>query len=225
VVDSLLARLERPSVVATSDVLADGIVTVPQANGREGVLYLPPGRRTPAPLLVMFHGATQRAERSLVFLRDLADEVGLLVYAPQSLRRTWDFIEGGYGPDVQSVQAGLDWVFERVAVDVSRLAAAGFSDGAGYALSLGITNGDMFTNVLAWSPGYMRFPAERGSPRIFVSHGVHDRILPIDRCSRLLVPRLRRAGYEVDYIEFDGPHTLPPDIAEVSVKSFVDPPS
>src|SRR5215510_1490792 len=96
-----LARIERPRVVATSDALADGLVTVAQANGRAGVLYLPPGRRAPAPLLVMFHGATQRAERSLAFLRELADEVGLVVYAPQSLGRTWDFIEGGYGPDVQ----------------------------------------------------------------------------------------------------------------------------
>jgi phospholipase/carboxylesterase len=224
VVDTQLARLEPPSVVATSDVLADGIVTMPQANGREGVLYLPAGRRAPAPLLVMFGGATQRAERSLVFLRDLADEVGLVVYAPQSLGRTWDFIEGGYGPDVESVQAGLDWIFERVALDVSRLAVGGFSDGAGYALSLGITNGDWLTNVIAWSPGYMRFPAERGSPRIFVSHGVHDRILPIDRCSRLLVPRLRRAGYEVDYIEFDGPHTLPPEVAEVTMRWFLERP-
>ena len=117
-----LARIERPRVVAASDALADGLVTVAQANGRAGVLYLPRGRRAPAPLLVMFHGATQRAERSLAFLRELADEVGLVVYAPQSLGRTWDFIEGGYGPDVQSVQAGLEWIFERVAVDVSRLA-------------------------------------------------------------------------------------------------------
>jgi phospholipase/carboxylesterase len=208
-------------VAAAATVLADGIVTMPQANGREGVLYLPAGRQEPAPLMVMFHGATGRAARSLEFLGALADEMGLVLYAPQSLGRTWDFIEGGYGPDVDTVQAGLGWIFERVAVDVSRLAVAGFSDGAGYALSLGITNGDVFTNVIAWSPGYMRFPAERGSPRIFVSHGTQDRILPIDRCSRLLVPRLQRAGYDVYYREFDGPHTLPPEFARLAIEQLV----
>ena len=109
-----------------------------------------------------------------------------------------------------------------MAVDVSRLAVGGFSDGAGYALALGVTNGDLFTNVIAWSPGYMRFPAERGSPRIFVSHGTQDWVLPIDRCSRLLVPRLRAAGHDVYYREFDGLHTLPPELARMAIEQLVN---
>jgi predicted esterase len=48
---------------------------------------------------------------------------------------------------------------------------------------------------------------------MFVSHGVHDRVLPIDRCSRRLVPGLRRTGYEVTYEEFDGGHLVPADVA------------
>jgi len=31
----------------------------------------------------------------------------------------------------------------------------GFSDGASYALSVGITNGDLFTHVIAFSPGFV----------------------------------------------------------------------
>ena len=50
-------------------------------------------------------------------------------------------------------------------------------------------------------------------PHIFVSHGTHDRVLPIDRCRRAIVPRLERAGYDVHYQEFDGPHTVPEAIA------------
>ena len=61
-----------------------------------------------------------------------------------------------------------------------------------------------FTHVLAFSPGFLA-PAERvGSPRIFVSHGTRDGWLPIERCSRRIVPQLERAGYEVRYREFDG---------------------
>lgn len=44
--------------------------------------------------------------------------------------------------------------------------------------------------------------------------GVEDRVLPIDRCSRPLVRRLKGAGYAVDYREFDGPHTVPAEIAK-----------
>jgi phospholipase/carboxylesterase len=34
-------------------------------------------------------------------------------------------------------------------------------------------------------------------PRLFISHGTNDSILPIGRTSRRGVPRLRAAGYAV----------------------------
>ena len=52
----------------------------------------------------------------------------------------------------------------RYAVDPSRVAVGGFSDGASYALSLGLTNGDLFTHVLAFSPGFRR-RERRAGPR------------------------------------------------------------
>jgi phospholipase/carboxylesterase len=62
---------------------------------------------------------------------------------------------------------------------------------------------------------------QEGSPHIFVSHGTRDRWLPIDRCSRVIVPRLERAGYEVRYREFEGGHVVPPEIAREAVGWFV----
>ena len=56
-----------------------------------------------------------------------------------------------------------------------------------------------------------------GTPRIFISHGTKDQILPIDQCSRRLVPILHQSSYDVQYHEFDGPHTVPPDIARQAV--------
>lgn len=53
-------------------------------------------------------------------------------------------------------------------------------------------------------------PAHVGRPRVFVSHGTKDAVLPIDRCSRSLVPELERDGYVVRYHEFDGGHWPPP---------------
>jgi phospholipase/carboxylesterase len=51
-----------------------------------------------------------------------------------------------------------------------------------------------------------------------VSHGTADPILPIDSCSRLFVPALLGAGYEVRFHEFDGGHTVPPPVADEAVK-------
>jgi phospholipase/carboxylesterase len=42
---------------------------------------------------------------------------------------------------------------------------------------------------------------------------VGDDVLPINRCSRRIVSRLRSDGYSVHYREFFGGHTVPDSIA------------
>ena len=59
-----------------------------------------------------------------------------------------------------------------------------------------------------------------GRPRIFVSHGVQDRVLPIEQCSRRLVPQLEAGGYEVDYGEFQGGHIVPEELARHALQAF-----
>ncbi len=193
------------------------------APGVDALLYVPAGYRAdrPAPLAVMLHGAGGRAAHGLALLHGLADAAGLVLLAPASRGRTWDVILGGFGPDVAALDAALAAAFARCAVDPGRVALGGFSDGASYALSLGLTNGDLFTHVLAFSPGFLA-PARRvGAPRCYVSHGTRDAVLPIGPCSRRIVPRLERAGYAVRYREFDGPHTVPPAVAREAVAWFV----
>ena len=117
----------------------------------------------------------------------------------------------------------LEQLFARHAVDAEHLAIGGFSDGASYALSLGLINGGLFTHVLAFSPGFMAPTRMADSPRFFVSHGVADDVLPIERTSRRLVPELRRAGYDLEYREFAGGHVLPPEIARAGGDWFLAP--
>jgi phospholipase/carboxylesterase len=190
---------------------------------RDGLLYVPPGYRRdrPAPLALMLHGAGGNAQHSLSLLRSFADSSGILLLAPESRRETWDVIGGGYGPDVAFIDRALEQTFNRYAVDVRRIAFGGFSDGASYALSLGIINGDLSTHVIAFSPGFMSPTRQKGSPRLFISHGTRDQVLPIDRCSRRIVPQVKHAGYDVRYREFDGPHTVPPMIAREAVDWFI----
>jgi predicted esterase len=143
-----------------------------------------------------------------------AEEAGLCVLLPESRGSTWDAILGGFGPDVAFIDRALARTFELVNVDETRLAIGGFSDGASYALTLGLPNGSLFRRILAFSPGFVVGAVPDGKPRIFVSHGTRDTVLPIDRCSRVLVPQLRRAGYDVTYREYDGVHAVPPEIAK-----------
>ena len=116
---------------------------------------------------------------------------------------------GGYGPDVAFIDAALTLTFSRYSVDPGRLGVEGFSDGASYALGLGLSNGHLFSHVLAFSPGFLSVIDREGSPRIFVSHGTSDSILPIDQCSRRIVPELRGQKYDVEYVEFEGDHEVP----------------
>jgi phospholipase/carboxylesterase len=127
---------------------------------------------------------------------------------------------GGYGSDVKFIVRALRQTFDRLPVDPRRLAVTGFSDGASYALSVGLTNGDLFTHVIAFSPGFASSAAYRGKPPVFISHGTFDEVLPIDRCSRRIVPQLERAGYEVRYREFEGSHTVPQRVAREALEWF-----
>jgi phospholipase/carboxylesterase len=192
-------------------------------DGKDALLYVPAGYRPehPAPLAVMCHGAGGSAGHGLDILQYLADELGLLLLAPASRRQSWDIIVDDYGPDIAFIDEALTTTFERCAVDPERIAIGGFSDGASYALSVGIMNGDLFTHILAFSPGFMAPLIQRKAPKLFISHGTHDDVLPIDRCSRQIVPQLMQAGYDVRYQEFDGPHTVPPDISRETGRWFV----
>lgn len=214
------ARLSaRPPKTPVAGPAVPGEAALGMESDRDTLLYIPTGIQTgqPAPLVVLFHGAGGVASGGLSLLRPLADSYNLVLAAPSSRRSTWDGIGGDFGPDVDVVDSALQRIFERVQVDPGRVAVGGFSDGASYALGLGLANGDLFTKVIAFSPGFVP-PARRvGRPAVFVSHGVADDVLPINRTSRKLVPALTKDGYEVSYHEFEGPHTVPPDIASRAV--------
>lgn len=188
----------------------------------ESFLYVPAGYSAdqPAPLVLSLHGAGGSAHQGLAQLQGLANEMGFLLLAPSSHQRTWDVIRGGFGRDVLPIDGALEQTFSRYSIDPTHVAIGGFSDGASYALSLGITNGTLFSHVIAFSPGFMVPTGQEGAPRFFISHGTEDQVLPIDRCSRRIVPQLQRAGYEVRYLEFAGGHTVPRDVAREAVDWF-----
>ena len=206
----------RISARPRKDVTTSGTGTRPLGLGesRDGLVQLPPDLAAGAlPLLVLLHGAGGSGAGILRRLGAAASDAGVAVLAPDARGPTWDAIRGRFGADVEFIGRALDRVFATTAVDPARVAIGGFSDGATYAISLGVANGDVFRRVLAFSPGFYVEGATRGSARFFISHGTGDRILPIDRCSRVIVDALRTSGHQVTYREFDGGHEIPAAIA------------
>jgi predicted esterase len=191
---------------------------------RDALLFVPSSidPAAPAPFVLSLHGAGGDAEGGFYPLRAFADEFGLVILAPASRGRTWDAVLGEVGPDVAFLDRALAAAFGRVRVDPARLAVAGFSDGASAALSLGLANGDLFGRIVAFSPGFAAPKTIVDAPRVFVSHGVRDEVLPIDPCSRRLVPRLRDNGYDVTYLEFDGGHDVPDAVARRAAAWLLD---
>ncbi|MGY1679092.1 alpha/beta hydrolase [Geodermatophilus sp. SYSU D01176] len=213
----LTARPQRqPGAVAPP---AAGTQPVDLGVERPPLLHVPPGLAAgrAAPLVVALHGAGGDAEAGLGVLGGPADEHGLLVLAPASRGSTWDAVTGGSGADAALLDRALTRVFAAVPVDPARVAVAGFSDGASYALGLGLANGDLFGRVVAFSPGFVTGAAREGRPAVFVSHGDADDVLPVERTSRRIVPALRDEGYDVTYREFPGGHAVPPEVVREAV--------
>ena len=169
----------------------------------------------PTPLILLLHGAGSRGDAIAATFGSRTDALGAIVLSPNSLSVTWDILTGSsFEEDVPFINLVLDQVFDRCNIDTSRIAILGFSDGASYALTLGLSNGDQLAGVVAFSPGYFELEQPRGTPPFFISHGISDAVIPIDQSSRKIVPELEARGSSVTYVEFDGGHTVSVAIAD-----------
>ena len=213
----LSARPGEPTLTPTI-----GYTPLELGTSRDGFLWVPSGydARTAAPLVVALHGAGQSADFWASY-RNRADDRGFVLLVPESRGATWDVLNTGFGPDVAFIDDALAFAFASCRIDATRIALAGFSDGATYTLSLGVSNGDLFTHLIAYSPGFIRATDPIiGRPPIFVSHGTDDPILSYDNTRNDLVPRLQDEGYAVTFQSFVGGHTVPPAISEQALDWF-----
>jgi phospholipase/carboxylesterase len=208
--------------VFASDPIKVGQQPLKLGSDRDGVLYVPRSYKPDVamPMVLMFHGAGGTG-LGVSYTFDVAEDLGIIVLAPDSRdEATWDFLVHGYGEDVEFIGIALRDTYARCNIDRKKMAIAGHSDGASYALSLGLGTGDTFGKIMAFSPGVMQ-PAEvHGKPKIFISHGISDPIMPIDVTSRRFVPRLKGLGYDVTYREYEGRHGVTPEVVREGFEWF-----
>jgi predicted esterase len=191
-------------------------------EGKNHLLYIPQKiDKYPPSFALMLHGAGGNSEHGLSLLKHHADEKNIILLSLSSTDYSWDIIaSNSFGVDVKLIEEALAVIFNRYMIDAERIAIGGFSDGASYALSIGLTNGDFFTHVLAFSPGFSYTLQKDGQPHVFISHGVNDHVLPINPCSRRIVTTLKAGGVDVNYNEFNGEHEIPPAISKAAVDWF-----
>ena len=180
----------------------------------------PPGQR-PYALIVALHGAGGSAAGALDAFSGAWNIPGLVIVAPQAKGRTWSVILSDRDVDLESVDLAVAEAWARCNLDRSRLALGGFSDGATYALTLGVENGDLFPAIIAFSPGGIVADSRRGTPRLFISHGTEDDVLPIAGASDTIVPQLRSVGFDVTYRRFRGGHEVAPATSAAAVRWFL----
>ena len=177
----------------------------------------------PLPLIVLLHGASGYPLGFLENMEPIADRRGLILLYPHSRGQTWDFIQNMAaerdpwrgGLDTRRLDQSMADLFARAEIDSRHVVLLGFSDGASYALSLGVANPRLFNAVVALSPG-MFVPsnrAERGQ-RVFVAHGRRDHILSFDNTSETIVRDLGGLGVALRFRPFDGDHEIDPTVLD-----------
>ncbi|MFL6590205.1 MAG: alpha/beta hydrolase [Chthoniobacterales bacterium] len=190
-------------------------------GSRDGFLSVPESYRPERqiPLILMLHGSHMQSANFTKFCESAAKE-SIAVAVPESRGLTWDGVRGVFGPDIEFLDRVLASVFDRLAVDQRRLAIAGFSDGASYSLSVGLSNGDLFSHVIAYSPEFLNAPTRYGKPPIFITHGARDPVLSVNSTERV-VRGLQSSGYQVEFKEFSGGHFMPADLVKESFRWFL----
>jgi len=215
------ARLTaRPSPPILAPELGVGSHALKFSGGREAQFHVPSRiDASPAPLLLFFHGARGQDGGVMTAVVEWADRHGVFLIAQKAIGKAWDIVRGGGGSDVSFADFLLQWTMQRYAIDPSRIGISGVADGGSCALSIGLTNGDLISDILAFSPGFVRTLRRAGRPKIYLAQGKDDFILSIER-GRDLAAKLSSEGYDVQYRESGGGLRALPRIVDEALARF-----
>lgn len=198
-------------------------------------IYIPAGYspERPAPMALLLHGSGDRGQTMIRAFQDLADQHGVILLAPDALDYSWDIMVAGahlrgvtrvpqWGPDVDRIDSALKQAFSAYAVDPERVSLIGFSDGAGYGLSLGTNNADLFGTVIAFAPGLLMRVEGEERGRVMLVHGDRDEVLPVKPTRDIFAPALEKLGFDVELRLFRGGHVMPDELRREAFNWWLD---
>ena len=209
------------TTTASAQACRAGAYAFTLGNGQAVRMRVTPGGDGERALILALHGAGQSPDSALRAFRGGWNQPGLVLIAPASKGQTWSVLTSEEDRDAESLNLALAAAYERCPVDRDRIGIGGFSDGATYALTLGLSNGELFPAIIALSPGGIVGTGQMGAPRVFISHGTLDDVLPIARASDAIARQLREAGYPVEYRRFVGGHEVPTATSAAAVRWFL----
>jgi predicted esterase len=243
-VDSLKLRIE-PKSPEPVDELPTGMVWI-ERGAQRAALFTPdeiePGRRYP--LLAVLHGAGRREELLMKAYRDEAQRRQALFLVPRSYHMTWDLIvaatQGAAAtaadgspsarPDLDFLEYAYDLIFRRYPVDPGRLGLVGYSDGASYALSVGLSNPHLFRAVMGWAAGFVAIENEAAAPgvarpAVLVEYGTHDELFPFEQVAVPMRQQLESYGCQVNFrVDQGGRHWPSSEFQEEALDWFFSEP-
>jgi phospholipase/carboxylesterase len=180
----------------------------------------------PYPLITVLHGAGRQDEMLVKAVRDEPDRRRAFFLVPRSVLPTWDLIASAERPDLDFLEYAYDLIYRRYPIDRERQALLGYSDGASYALSMGLSNPQIFRAIMAWAAGFIALepgfdPDAARKPDLLLEYGTHDPIFPFEHVALPMRANLERAGYSVEWrVDQGGKHWPSPDFLPEALDWF-----
>jgi polyhydroxybutyrate depolymerase len=158
-------------------------------DGGEYRVHAPAGwdGTSPLPALLYFHGwqGTADAVMANEGLMKAADDLGVLLVAPNGEGKTWSFpgSPSHYRDEIAFVSRVLDDVEARYPVEPDRTVATGFSMGASMTWFVACSLGDRFAGFVPVAGAYWNpIPTDCPSPvpNLIQVHGTSDTVVPME---------------------------------------------
>jgi len=219
-------------------------------RGPQRAVLLTPDEIDPArcyPLVTVLHGAGRREELLVKSYRDEAEARQALFLVPRSRHLTWDLIAQGAPdsgaltpprpgeplsdrPDLDFLEFAYDLIYRRYPIDPDRQGVVGYSDGASYALCMGLSNPQLFHAVMGWAAGFLalddrEIPTRTAKPAVLLEYGTHDELFPFEQVALPMKENLERLGYAVNFrVDQGGRHWPSGEFQEEALDWFFSDP-
>lgn len=213
--DSLQLRVQYKGVELRDEESPTGFVRLEQGAG-SAILLTPdeidPNRRYP--LFTVLHGAGRQDEALAKGYRDEPERRQAFFLIPRSVEPTWDLIASEGRPDLDFLEYAYDLIYRRYPVDPLQQVLIGYSDGASYALSVGLSNCTMFSALMVWAAGFLVVDPQTAAqfresipeprPRIYLEYGTHDELFDFEQVAVPMRDNLSKSGFDVTFSVDEG---------------------